>query len=155
MTRKPAAPAVLPTLDAVAVAGDAFTLSLDGRPLGVPVPRARLGQALARAAGEAATPVRVRIREADGTSYTDILEPARSPEPRAPAPSGPVREFVVAYEGFLPGEIVLIAVVDRTMTAGSDGRITLPALPSTAQAVRRDVVVFGTRSGTAVLGAIG
>jgi hypothetical protein len=151
-------PVVLPQVIAVAEPGGLLRLSVDGQAEPEPVRRAVLGLALARIAAETRGPVRVEVREANGVSYADIIEPppdASVPvEPDAAAP----RAFSVTYEGFLAGEEVLIAVVDRVETADADGRLTLATgvRPHTRRERRgkRDVIVFGSTSGTTIIGAI-
>lgn len=111
-----------------------------------PIDRHHLGAALARIAEQAGGPVRVEVREADGSRYADILQP----HPDDP-PQSHDREWaagaVLEGEGFLPGETVLVAVVTTTARAGSDGTVRLPAPPPAPDHVD-ELVLFGTNSGT-------
>jgi hypothetical protein len=121
-------------------------------PIG-PVDRRRLGAVLASIAEQVGGPVRVEVREADGSRYADILQP-HTPEPgeddkRAPiaAEDGPV----LRGEGFLPGEPVLVAVVATSIAADADGTVRLPVYPRAPRRVD-ELILFGTGSGTIVRG---
>lgn len=108
-------------------------------------------------------PVRVEVREVDGTSFTDIITPAKrrrsQPEPedeRQEATAG-ASLVEVAGEGFVPGEDVAVAVIVAHTDATPTGEAR--ALLETAQldAVRLvstgtgEVVLLGRISGTQVI----
>lgn len=149
---------VLPKVVAIAGDDDRLALVVDGRPRSEPVPRAELGGALARIAAEAAGPIRVEVREPNGISYADIIEPPDDADASGGQAVPVSRTFSVSYEGFLPGEEILIAVVDRIERADADGRLTLTTAPRPRsrreRRTRRDVIVFGSTSGTTIVGAI-
>ena len=120
---------------------------------GGPVDRRGLGAALTAIAEQAGGPIRVEVREHDGSRYADILQP-RTPEPReddepAPAPTG--NGPVLRGEGFLPGEPVLVAVVATSIPADADGAVRLPVSPRVPRRVD-ELILFGTGSGTIVRG---
>lgn len=79
-------------------------------------------------------PLRVEVRETDGTVFTDILTPTDRPnrEPSATAQAAPRYPDSLHSEGLVPGEDVAIAVVIGHGQAGSDG--TVGGLPTAVQA---------------------
>ena len=112
--------------------------------------RDELGAALGSIAEQIGGPVRVEVREADGSRYADILQP-RAPEPTEdPGPSEPATgKPLLAGGGFLPAEMVLVAVVVTTTEAQSDGTAALAALPPAARP-GGEVILFGGASGRVV-----
>jgi hypothetical protein len=150
-------PVVLPQVVAIIDDTGRARLAVDGveRPNG-PVGRDELGGVLARIADQHGRPMRVEIREPDGSRYADILQPQpRSPEPNADggqehdAPAEPV----LWGEGFLPGEVVLVAVVAMTTHAAPEGAAYLtdpPPVPGRSG----EIVLFGSASGTVVRGSL-
>lgn len=148
-------PAVLPQVIATVDQAGTVRLSVDGieRPDG-PTPRGEMGMVLAAIADTHGGPVRVEVREPDGSRYADILQPHH------PAPSGSPRggglpgdDPVLRGEGFLPGETVLVAVVATTIRADQNGVATLTDPPSPPHQLG-DVVLFGSTSGTIVRGSL-
>lgn len=115
-----------------------------------PVGRDELGAVLAWIAERIGGPVRVEVREADGSRYADILQP-RPPEPtQDPEPSEPsADEPLLAGGGFLPDETVLVAVVVTTTQAQADGTASLTVLPPRARS-GGEVILFGGASGRVV-----
>lgn len=111
-----------------------------------PIDRRDVGTVLARIAEQAGGPVRVEVREADGSRYADILQPHPSPhDPRDLHVEEPPIQGVL--EGFLPGEPVLVAVVATTLHADHDGTVRLPASPRPPHHVD-ELILFGANSGT-------
>jgi hypothetical protein len=150
-------PVALPQVVAVVEKGGRLRLSVDGRVEPERVQRAALGQALSRIAADAGGPVRVEIRETNGASYADIIEPPAETE-GLQVEVETTASFAVTYEGFLAGEEVLIAVVYRVETADADGTLTLATgvhpHSRRERRAKRDVIVFGSTSGTTIIGAI-
>src|SRR5205085_2941510 len=95
-----------------------------------------------------ASPVRVEIREADGTLYTDIVMPG-TPGPTADESATPGREprspGDVGGRGFLPQEEVAVAVVVSTEVAADDGTARVRVPPAL---LNGDVLLLGRSSGT-------
>lgn len=104
--------------------------------------------------------VRIEVREADGSVFTDLIHPrkrTRAPEPEPPTiAEQPLRKrktpalVEVAADGYLPGEDVAVAViVAHTDATGGRARalLDLSQLPTPAGGVR-DVLLFGRISGT-------
>lgn len=113
-----------------------------------PVDRRDLGTVLARIAEQAGGPVRVEVREADGSRYADILQPQPEPDdPPGPHDATSPVPVVLEGEGFLPGEPVLVAVVATTVLADHDGTVRLPSLPRIPGDVG-ELILFGANSGT-------
>jgi hypothetical protein len=144
----------LPLVIATADQSGRLSILVDGEPHGGgPVRRETLGQVLASIAADREGPIRVEVREADGTRFVDLLTPPPPPSRFAPtsepAPVQPTPAlFEVLGEGFVPGEDVAIALVRRHASARSDGtaralvdRIEAPDGPT-------GVILFGLVSGT-------
>lgn len=147
-------PAVLPqVIVAVDDAGHArITVDGIGRPnindLDEPVDRRDLGAVLAHIAEQAGGPVRVEVREADGSRYADILQPPPEPDdPPEPHDEESPVPVVLEGEGFLPGEPVLVAVVAITVHADHNGTVRVPASPRPPRHVD-ELILFGANSGT-------
>lgn len=118
-----------------------------------PFDRHDLGAALAAIADQARSPVRVELREPDGSRYADILQP-HTPEPESgdePAPVTTEHGPVLRGEGFLPGEPVLVAVVATSIVADADGTVWLPVAPEARRRVD-ELILLGTRSSTLARG---
>lgn len=155
--RQPAhVPAVLPQVLATIDHTGRAQVSVDGisRPHGR-VGRDQLGSLFASVAEQAGGPVRVEIREADGTRYADILQPQPTRPDDPPAvrenSSSPPRQAALRGEGFLPGEPVLVAVIAATVVAGADGTVELPAAPPVPRTAG-ELILFGASSATMVRG---
>ncbi len=148
-------PAVLPQVIATVDQSGTVRLTVDGieHPDG-PTPRGEMGTALATIADSHGGPVRVEVREPDGSRYADILQP-HHPTPDGSPPGGgePGDDPVLRGEGFLPGETVLVAVVTTTIAADQNGAATLTDSPSLPHQLG-DVVLFGSASGTIVRGSL-
>ena len=105
--------------------------------------------------------MRVEVREAEGTVFTDIITPSRrrrtesDPEPASEEPARrPATDLVVLHgEGFVPGEDVAIAVVIAHGDAAPDG--TMRGIIEAAQLAgspTREVILLGRVSGTFTIG---
>jgi hypothetical protein len=114
-----------------------------------PIGRDELGAVLARVAEQIGGPVRVEVREPDGSRYADILQPRPLEPPEAPEPSEPATEPALTGAGFLPDETVLVAVVVTTTQAQRDGTASLTDLPPTARS-GGEAILFGGASGRVV-----
>ena len=116
-----------------------------------PVGRDELGAVLASIAEQVGGPVRVEVREPDGSRYADILQP-RPPEPKPDAEhekNEPDEGPLLQGEGFLADETVLVAVVVATTQAHPDGTASLVYLPLPAGATG-EVILLGGASGRIV-----
>ena len=141
----------------VAVTVDGSPLHPD--PFAPPWRRSSFGQIIDRATDDRTTPERVEVREADGTTFTDIIAAQRrqtpdpTPEREEPAPRTVFK--TVEGDGFVPGEDVAVAVVTGHTDASGTG--TARALidparlgPDAASGVV-EVVLFGRISGTTII----
>lgn len=144
-------PVVMPLVE-VDVDKDGFlTMSLDREPYSADgsLGRDDLRQVVQDVAADLRTAVRVEVREADNSSFTDIVTPQR-PKPRT---ADAVRDAVVsigevAGDGFLAGEEVAVAVVVAHQVASADGTTRLRVPPVLLEAHPELVVFMGKRSGT-------
>ncbi|EKA61297.1 hypothetical protein B277_08465 [Janibacter hoylei PVAS-1] len=100
-------------------------IRLDPEPFAPPWRRSSFGQIIDRATDDRTTPARVEVREADGTTFTDIIAAQRrrapdpTPDPEKPA-SRPVFQTVEG-DGFVPGEDIAVAVVTGHTDASGTG----------------------------------
>ena len=94
-------------------------------------------------------PVRVEVREADGSTYADIATPPESPAPAADAePSPPPPAPALAGTGFQPGEEVALAYVVVRQNADAAGNAALNLPPALLAATRGGLVLLGMTSRT-------
>ncbi len=97
------------------------------------------------------SPVRVEVREADGSVFTDIITPGkhRRPDPIPEVPSSAVPALLALHGGeFVPGEDVAIAVVVAHSEAAPDGTVRALLAPDLlAGSPTREVVLLGRVSG--------
>nr|WP_300146818.1 hypothetical protein [Propionicimonas sp.] len=100
-------------------------------------------------------PLRVEVRETDGTVFTDILTPTDRPnrEPSATAQAAPRYPDSLHSEGLVPGEDVAIAVVIGHGQAGSDGTVGgLPTAVQAAASASGELILHGQVSGAHTVG---
>jgi hypothetical protein len=99
-------------------------------------------------------PLRVEVREADGTTFTDIITPkARRARHEQPTPTALPRLVELAAAGFIPGEDVAVAVVVGHNDASGEG--TARALLDTTQlagTATGEVILLGRISGAVFVG---
>lgn len=112
------------------------------------------------------TPLRVQVREADGSTFTDIITPPRErPAPKPwetpPASTAPPLSAAhpvlhqVAGSGFVPGEDVAVAIIHAHSDAAQDGSArALLTAEQAAAAVTGEVILLGRVSGTLTIGRI-
>lgn len=156
-TADPEVPVVLPHVVVTAQEHGRLNVVLDGAPVtNAPIGSHALGTLLDEILRTRGVPVRVEIRDADGTSYTDVL----TPPPSSPGPesgdatvnsddegtAGP-RLIEVTADGFVPGEDVALAVILRHSSATGTGAVR-HLLDERELASGSEVVVFGRISGT-------
>ncbi len=146
-----------------------MTVAVDGQahepgPFAPPWRRESFADLLDQISSERRCPVRVEVREADGTMFTDIITPARrrqpspepEPEPAAVAPrpeTGGHALVAVRGEGFVPGEDVAVAIIVAHSDAALDGTAHGLLTPEqAAQAPTGEVILLGRVSGTLSIG---
>ncbi len=157
-------PVVLPHVVMVVAPDGRMTVTIDGaphepEPFAPPWRRESFASILDQLTSQRRSPVRVEVREADGTVFTDIITPGRrrrpepaEPEQAAPAPGLP--ELVVLRgEGFVPGEDVAVAVVITHGDAAPDGTMRgLLTADQLATSPTREVILLGRISGALTIG---
>lgn len=162
--REEAVPVVLPHVAMTVTEDGAMTVTVDGAPhepapFAPPWRREDFAAILDHLTGQRRTPVRVEVREADGTVFTDIITPGkrRRPDPE-PAPAPPERRVLpelvtLSGEGFVPGEDVAVAVVIAHGDAAPDGTMRgLLTAEQLAPSPTREVILLGRVSGTLTIG---
>ena len=166
---KSAAPVVLPHVLVRVDDDGTLAVTVDGEPfepeeLAPPWRRSGFGTLIDAVTGDRRVPVRVEVREVDGTAFTDIITAARrrpAPEPEgesAPEEATAAVELVeVTGEGFVPGEDVAVAVIvahtDATPAGNARALIDAAQLDAArlASAGTGEVFLLGRVSGVQVI----
>ena len=143
-------PIVLPVVHISVTAHGRFTIDIDGdlyEPASV-FTRGDVGVVLDQITTSLESPVRVEVREADGTMYADIATPPDTPTPQAAdqAASGTPARASGTGTGFQPGEEVAIAYVLTRQRADLDGNAPLRLPPSLLASRREGLVMVGLTS---------
>lgn len=140
----------------VAVTVDGSPLHPD--PFAPPWRRSSFGQIIDCATDDRTTPARVEVREADGTTFTDIIAAQRRRAPQPPDPEKPASRPVfhtVECDGFLPGEDIAVAVVtghtDASGTGTARALIDPDQLGPDPAGGTLEVLLFGRISGTTII----
>ena len=158
-------PIALPTVLLVVRDDGTLTATLDGAPLtpaewAPPWRRESFPQIIDQASQDRTRPIRVEVREADGTVFTDLIParprraaPESQPEPVRPTPELPVF-YTVEGDGFVPGEDVAVAIVIAHTETGPDG-IARALIDSRYldHAPTNEVILLGRISATVCIGA--
>ena len=147
-------PVVMPLVEVDVDKKGCLTVTLDREPYSADgsLTRDDLKRVLDDIAADLGTAVRVEVSEADKSTFTDIVTPAR---PKL-AMVKPMREATtsigeVAGQGFLAGEEVAVAVVVAQQVASTDGTTRLRLPPALLEAHPGLVVFMGKRSGTVMV----
>ncbi|WP_228389104.1 hypothetical protein [Cumulibacter manganitolerans] len=157
---EPGVPVVLPHVVMDIAEDGRMTVTIDRtphlpEPFAPPWRREDFASILDHLTDQRRAPVRVEVREADGSVFTDIVTPGkrRRPDPQ-PMPEPAVPALPVLYgEGFVPGEDVAIAVVIAHSDAGPDGAArALIAVDQLAASPTREVILLGRVSGAVTIG---
>ncbi len=150
-----AVPIVLPQV-VITITGDGrMTVTVDGvpfepEPFAPPWQREDFARVLDQLTDQRRSPVRVEVREADGSTFTDIISPTRR---RRPEPDPAPELVALRGEGFVPGEDVAIAVVIAHSDAAPDGSMRgLLTADQLAVSPTREVVLLGRVSGKLTIG---
>lgn len=142
-----------------------MTVTVDGaphepEPFAPPWRRQDFAAVLDQLTEQHRSPVRVEVREADGSTFTDIITPTRrrtepEPDPAPEPPAGRATPELVALHGeeFLPGEDVAIAIVIAHGDAAPDGTMRgLLTADQLAATPTHEVILLGRVSGTLTIG---
>lgn len=145
-------PVVLSTVHVAIDSAGALTVDIDGRPYAADrqLCRVDLRAVLDEITADLETPVRVEVRESDGTTYADIATPPEPPAPATEEPSPTPRPPVLAGAGFKPGEEVALAYVVARYLADCDGNASINLPPALIAATRGGLVLLGLTSQTLV-----
>lgn len=138
-------------------------VTVDGKPLDPdpavgPWRRSSFGQIIDRVTNERTIPARFEVREADGTTFTDIIAPRRRrpsrPEPAPEQAALPVFHTATG-DGFVPGEDVAVAVItghtDASGTGSARALIDPARLGPDASGGVVEVLLVGRISGTTIV----
>lgn len=142
----------------------AMTVLVDGEPYAPPpyAPawrREAFSAVLDAVTARLGTAVKVQVVEYDGTTFTDVVMPSRTPT--APTQAAPTQAPEVAYQqsarsapvpvqghGFVPGEDVAIAPIIGAGNAGPDGHLHGVVAADQIPAGVHEMVLVGRVSGT-------
>lgn len=156
-------PVILPLVVVTVEPDGAITVTVDGTPL-MPEPfasgwvRSDFGRIMDQITEQHRAPVRVEVRESDGTSFTDIITPGsrrRRTDPQPPSIDEPASQkraaaqlVEVTDDGFIAGEDVGVAVIiaHTNATHTGDARALLEAA-QVAASPTGEVVLIGRVSG--------
>jgi hypothetical protein len=154
-------PVVMPFADVQVDLDGTVALTLDREPYATDTPlhREDLQRLLGKLTTDLDTPIRVEVREADGSTFTDIVAPGaqevRLPEPPQPATDPPDQTAGETASGrFLPLEDVAVAVVVAHQTASEDGVADLRLPPVLLEAHAGRLVLVGQQSGAIVVSGV-
>jgi hypothetical protein len=158
-------PGVMPVVDVRVDVEGTMAVRLDREPYATDVQlhREDLHRLLRELATDLDTPIRVEVREADGSAFTDIVTPesqdVRLPDPPRPA-NAPADETAGEMAGetgsgrFLPLEDVAVAVVVAHQTASEDGVANLRLPPVLLEVHAGRLMLVGQQSGAIVVSGV-
>lgn len=142
-------PVVLSVVHVAIDADGLLAVDVDGVPLDSEQTRTRdhLRAVIDEITSDLGAPVRVEVREADGSTFTDvatppITAPAAAEQPPTPPPPA------LAGAGFQPGEEVALAYVVVRQNADAEGNAALNLPPALLAATRGGLVLLGMSSMT-------
>jgi hypothetical protein len=141
-------PVVLSVVHVAIDADGVMTVDVDGVPREPEQSRTRgdLRAVIDEITSDLGAPVRVEVREADGSTYADIATPPESSAAaeHPPTPSTPA----LAGAGFQPGEEVALAYVVVRQNADAKGSASVNLPPALLAATRGGLVLLGMSSRT-------
>lgn len=149
-------PVVMPLVEVSVDTNGLLTVLLDREPYSADgdLKRGDLKRVVDAISADLGTPIRVEVREADDSTYTDIVTPSDAvPNPATAAHRVLASPFGVSGGGFTAGEQVEICVVVARQVADSDGTALL-RLPPALLADHPDLVLVGRTSGTVALSGV-
>jgi len=141
-------PVVLSTVHIDVAADGRLRVDVDAKPYAEDrtLDRGDLRSIIEEIASEVGTAIRVEIREADGSTFSDIATP-----PERPAPAEQEREPETAAPaltgaGFRPGEQVALAYVVARQEADAEGNAAINLPPALLTSTRSGLVLLGLGS---------
>ena len=143
-------PVVLSVVHVAIDADGVMAVDVDGVPRDSGQSRTRgdLRAVIDEITSDLGAPVRVEVREADGSTYADIATPPESPAPAAAEPSPTTSTPALAGAGFQPGEEVALAYVVVRQNADAAATLSLNLPPALLAATRGGLVLLGMTSRT-------
>lgn len=158
-------PVVMPLVDVRVDVEGTLAVELDREPYATDTPlhREDLQRLLGKLATDLETPIRVEVREADGSTFTDIVTPepqgvhlSERPMPATAAPDLTADQTAgeTASGRFLPLEDVAVAVVVAHQTASEDGVANLRLPPALLEAHAGRLILVGQQSGAVVVSGV-
>lgn len=142
-------PVVLPVVHISVAAQGRLTVDVDGDPYepASVFTRGDLGGVLDQITATLDSPVRVKVSEADGTTYTDLATPPddQSVEQAVGVPD-PENTTDAKRAGFHPGEEVALAYVLTRQTADAHGNASMSLPPALLASRRAGLVMVGLTS---------
>lgn len=161
---RPDVPVALPHVVMTVSPDGAMAVTIDGHPyepepFAAPWRRESFAQLVDQLTADPRGPIRIEVRESDGTIFTDIIIPSRrrtptpapqsAPDPAAPVPVSAPALTAVMGQGFVPGEDVAVAVILTHSDAAPDGTARgLLNAEQIAHSPTGEVLLFGRVSGT-------
>lgn len=162
-----AVPVVLPHVLVRVHPDGTLSVTLDGQPFIPPEfapawQRSTFGELIDAVTQDRCVPVRVEVREVDGSTFTDIITPTtrrrHDPDPTTSALAGSQATAATQFlefsgQGFVPGEDVAVAIVAAHTEATGTGaaRALLDATRLDASP-SGEVILLGRVSGTILIG---
>lgn len=142
-------PVVLSVVHVAIDADGVLAVDVDGVPLDSEQTRTRdhLRAVIDEITSDLGAPVRVEVREADGSTFTDVATPPTPAPAAAEQPPTPPRP-ALAGAGFQPGEEVALAYVVARQNADAEGNASLNLPPALLAATRGGLVLLGLTSRT-------
>lgn len=155
-------PVVLPNAVFTVHEDDTMTVTVDGtpfepEPFAPPWQRDSFAHHLDQLTDQRRVPIRVEVREVDGSVFTDIITPARHrvapPEPATAGAEPALRLVALHGDGFVPGEDIAVAVIVAHSEAGPDGAARGLLTPGQlAHSPTAEVALIGRVSGAVTIG---
>ena len=143
----PRVPVVLPLVEVAISQTGTAVVTVDGSPYDAPTPIERGGLAETfQTIADKHGPVRVYVTECDGAKFTDVVvpdPPTANASPKDPSASAPG----ITGEGFLPDEVVDLAVIVASQKADSAGAARVRVPPALLAGGAGVVVLVGRMSG--------
>lgn len=147
-------PVVMPLVEVTVDQKGYLTITLDRESYSADgaLQRDNLKHVIDKIAADLSTAVRVEVREADQSTFTDIVTPDR-PKLHTVKPTRNAATAVgeVAGDGFLPNEEIAVAVVVAHQVASTAGTARLRLPPALLEAHQGLVVLMGKKSGTVMI----
>lgn len=143
-------PVVLSVVHVAIDADGVMQVDLDGVPRDSEHSRTRgdLRSVIDEITSDLGAPVRVEVRESDGSTYADIATPPESSATAAAEPTPTPAAPALAGAGFQPGEEVALAYVVIRQNADAAGNASLNLPSALLAATRGGLVLLGMSSRT-------